>query len=117
MNYCESVIQIAPDSTATRGCTPSVKGETKSIPAIEYELLSRRPYFYTQEELQFAVYLEPTYEGLNLPPDDATVVVPLWHGLRTLDSAGASMTGAADVERVLWTAAISLVELKFWRRR
>jgi hypothetical protein len=44
-------------------CASSVKGGARSIPAIEYELLSKKPYFYTQEELQFAVYLER--EGIS----------------------------------------------------
>jgi hypothetical protein len=58
MNYVDAFITIAPDSTAACGLAPPARGEAKTIPAIEYELLSKRPYFYTQEELQFAVHLQ-----------------------------------------------------------
>ena len=58
MNYYDAFIQLAPDSAATSGTVPPARGETKTIPAIEYELLAAKPYFYTQEELQFAVHVE-----------------------------------------------------------
>ncbi len=62
MNYINTFITVAPDCPATEGVVPPGRGGTRSIPRIEYELLSCRPYHYTQEELQFAVYLER--EGL-----------------------------------------------------
>ena len=58
MNYYDAFIKLAPDSTATHSAIPPARGETKTIPAIEYELLAAKPYFYTQEELQFAVHVE-----------------------------------------------------------
>ena len=58
MNYYESFIAVAPDSAAIRGTVPPARGEAKTIPAIEYELLAAKPYHYTQEELQFAVHLQ-----------------------------------------------------------
>jgi hypothetical protein len=58
MNYYDAFIRLAPDSTTTRGTVPPARGETKTIPVIEYELLAAKPYFYTQEELQFAVHVE-----------------------------------------------------------
>ena len=64
MNYYNSFIAIAPDSIATHGSIPPCRDGARSIPAIEYDLLSRQPHFYTQEELQFAVYLER--EGISL---------------------------------------------------
>lgn len=36
---------------------PVSKGENKSVPVLEYEFLYGKPYFYTQEELFFAVHL------------------------------------------------------------
>jgi hypothetical protein len=57
MNYYQSFITVAPDSTATHATVPPVKGAAMSIPALEYELLSKHPYTYTQEELQFAVHV------------------------------------------------------------
>ena len=58
MNYYDSFIRLAPDSAATRGTVPPARGETKTIPVIEYELLAAKPYFYTQEELLFAVHVQ-----------------------------------------------------------
>jgi hypothetical protein len=58
MNYYDAFIRLAPDSTATHSAIPPARGEAKTIPVIEYELLAAKPYFYTQEELQFAVHVE-----------------------------------------------------------
>lgn len=67
MNYYNTFIQIAPDSTATCGTPPPARDGAKSIPAIEYELLSAKPYTYTQEELLFAVHLQRE----EIPPAEA----------------------------------------------
>lgn len=67
MNYYDTFIQIAPDSTATHAITPPQRGESKSIPAIEHELLSAKPYHYTQEELLFTVHLLREGVPLKLP--------------------------------------------------
>jgi hypothetical protein len=58
VNYYDAFIKLAPDSTATHSAVPPARGEAKTIPVIEYELLAAKPYFYTQEELQFAVHVE-----------------------------------------------------------
>ena len=63
MNYYESFILVAPDSTAAYATVPPAKGATKSIPALEHELLSKSPYTYKQEELQVAVHL--AHEGIS----------------------------------------------------
>lgn len=56
MNYFDTFIQVAPDCPVKVAVVPVVKGENKSIAVLEYELLSNKPYSYTQEELQFSVY-------------------------------------------------------------
>ncbi|WP_428304035.1 DUF6157 family protein [Lacipirellula sp.] len=58
MNYYNAFIRLAPDSVATHSAVPPARGEKRTIPVIEYELLAAKPYFYTQEELQFAVHVE-----------------------------------------------------------
>jgi len=68
MNYYDTFILIAPDSSATRGTAPPQREGARSIPAIEFALLSARPYGYTQEELLFAVHLQR--EGIS--PTEAT---------------------------------------------
>jgi len=56
MNYFDTFIQVAPDCPVKVAVMPVLKGKNKSIAVIEYELLSKKPYSYTQEELQFSVY-------------------------------------------------------------
>ncbi|MCW3058612.1 MAG: hypothetical protein JWQ02_433 [Capsulimonas sp.] len=57
INYYQTFIQVAPDSAAETASAPTIKGEKKTIPALEYEMLSAQPYVYTQEELLFEVYV------------------------------------------------------------
>jgi hypothetical protein len=57
MNYHETFIQVALDCPVSSAAVPVVKGTSKSIPVIEYELLSHSPYKYTQEELLFEVHV------------------------------------------------------------
>jgi hypothetical protein len=45
-----------------RGC-PAARGEKKTIAVLEFDLLSGKPYFYTQEELQFEVHLR--HKGIS----------------------------------------------------
>jgi hypothetical protein len=56
-------IQVAPDCPAAVGEVPAVKGESKSVAALEYELLSGQPYTFTTEELIFEVHVHRL--GLN----------------------------------------------------
>ncbi len=57
MCYTNSFIQVAPDCPATTGEIPVARGETKSVPVIQYELLSQHPYRFTQDELIFEVHV------------------------------------------------------------
>lgn len=58
MNYYETFIQVAPDCPVQAAVIPRAKGQNKSVPVLEYELLSAQPYFYTQEEVLFAVHVQ-----------------------------------------------------------
>ena len=55
-NYYNSFILVAPDCTATTGIVPPSRGGKPTVPVLEYQLISARPYFYTQDELQFEVH-------------------------------------------------------------
>lgn len=66
MNYRKTFIQVAPDCPVRAAVVPVAKGGKKSVPVIEYELLSRKPYHYTQEELLFAVHVA----RLGIPPGE-----------------------------------------------
>lgn len=57
MSYHETFIQVAPDCPVTSAIVPVAKGAIKSVPVLEYELLSEAPYKYTQEELFFEVHV------------------------------------------------------------
>ncbi len=63
MNYFETFIQVAPDCPAKAAVVPAARGEKKSIAVLESELLSGKPYYYTQEELQFEVHLR--HKGIS----------------------------------------------------
>ena len=55
-NYYNSFILVAPDCTATTGIVPVSRGGKLTVPALEYQLLSSKPYSYTQNEVQFEVH-------------------------------------------------------------
>jgi hypothetical protein len=57
MSYTDAFIQVAPDCPATTGEIPATKGEKQTVAVIQYELLSRHPYRFTQEELYFEVHV------------------------------------------------------------
>lgn len=58
MNPVNQFIEIAPDCPARTAIIPEGKGGKKSIAAIEYQLLSSKPYGYTLEELKFATHVQ-----------------------------------------------------------
>ncbi len=55
--YTDTFIRVAPDCAATTGLVPPTRGGVKTIPLIEYELLSARPYKLTQHELIFETHV------------------------------------------------------------
>lgn len=57
MNPIDQFIEIAPDSPTQQAIVPQDKGGKRTIAAIEYELLSGKPYAYTLEELKFATHI------------------------------------------------------------
>ena len=67
MNYRETFILVAADCPAKEGLVPAVKeGRARSIAAIQFELISRNPYEFTQEDIQFMVFAERN----AVPPGD-----------------------------------------------
>jgi hypothetical protein len=57
MVYQNTFIQVAPDTTATQSKIPTPKGDKKTVPWLQYELLSSQPYHYSHEDLIYAVYI------------------------------------------------------------
>ncbi|MFZ5863259.1 MAG: DUF6157 family protein [Nitrospirota bacterium] len=58
MNYVNTFIAVAPDTTAKAGTVPPSRSDKKSIAQLEYELISGEPYTLTQEEVQFSVHVQ-----------------------------------------------------------
>jgi len=55
-NYCNTLIEIAEDSTATAGQAPPTKGDKKTIANLQFEMLAGHPYEYTSDDVLFAVF-------------------------------------------------------------
>ncbi|MFZ6675889.1 DUF6157 family protein [Undibacterium sp. Xuan67W] len=58
MNYYNTFIAVATDTKASHGMLPPVSSGKKSIAVLEYELVFSQPYLLTQEDVQFAVYVQ-----------------------------------------------------------
>ena len=58
MNYYDTLIEIADDCPAIKGQVPQARGgggkKTKAV--VEYELLVKHPYRYTEEDIAFEAY-------------------------------------------------------------
>lgn len=57
MSYTGTFIEVAPDSRAEVAKIPQSRGGKKTVAVLEYEMISARPYVYTQEDVQFAVHV------------------------------------------------------------
>jgi hypothetical protein len=58
VNYYNTFIAVAPDTSVKVGMAPVERAGKKSVAVLEYELISAQPYTYTQEEVQFAVHVQ-----------------------------------------------------------
>ena len=56
MNYYDTLIEIAADCPVTTGQVPQARGGKKTKAVVEYELLVKHPYTYTEEDIAFEVY-------------------------------------------------------------
>src|SRR6266566_1733671 len=56
MNYYDTLIEVADDCPATEGQIPQERGGKKTKAVVEYELLVKHPYTYTEEDIAFEVY-------------------------------------------------------------
>jgi Family of unknown function (DUF6157) len=51
MNYYNALIEVAEDSPAAVARVPQARGGRKTKAVIEYELLAKHPYTYTEEDI------------------------------------------------------------------
>jgi hypothetical protein len=56
MNYHDTLIEVADDCPATEAQVPQARGGKKTKAVVEYELLVKHPYVYTEEDIAFEVY-------------------------------------------------------------
>jgi hypothetical protein len=57
-NYENTLIEVAEDCPAAGGEIPPMKGDTKTVAAIEYEMISKNPYKFTSDDVLFQVFAE-----------------------------------------------------------
>ncbi len=68
MNYVDTFIEVADDSSAQTASVPARKGDKKTIPVLQYEMIANHPYQYTQEDVLFETYAEYNQiEAANRP--------------------------------------------------
>jgi hypothetical protein len=56
MNYYDTLIEVADDCPATEAQVPQARGGKKTKAVVEYELLFKHPYKYSEEDIAFETY-------------------------------------------------------------
>lgn len=56
MNYYETLIEIADDCPAAEAQVPQARGGKKTKALVEYEMLVKHPYKYSEEDIAFETY-------------------------------------------------------------
>lgn len=57
-NYSDTFIEIADDCPATQGEVPPLKGDTKTVANIQFDLVRQNPYRFTSDDVLFQVYAD-----------------------------------------------------------
>lgn len=57
-NYENTFIEVADDSPVTEGQVPPVKGDSKTVANMQFEMISKNPYKYTSDDVLFQVFAE-----------------------------------------------------------
>ncbi len=55
-NYENTFIEIAEDCPTNTGETPPLKGEKKSVANLQFEMLDKKSYQYTSDDVLFSVF-------------------------------------------------------------
>jgi hypothetical protein len=56
MNYYDTLIEVADDCPAHEAQVPRTRGAKKTKAVVEYELLAKHPYKYTEEDIAFEMH-------------------------------------------------------------
>ncbi|WP_353719363.1 DUF6157 family protein [Dyadobacter sp. 676] len=57
-NYENAFIEVAEDCPAAGGEVPPMKSDSKTVAAIQYEMISKNPYKFTSDDVIFQVFAE-----------------------------------------------------------
>ncbi|MDR7209823.1 DUF6157 family protein [Flavobacterium piscis] len=57
-NYENTFIEAADDCPAIIGEIPKMKGDTKTIASIQFEIISKNPYKYSSDDVLFQVFAD-----------------------------------------------------------
>lgn len=57
-NYYNTFIEVADDCPVQAAEIPPQKGNEKTIAALQFEMISARPYTYTSDEVLFSVFVQ-----------------------------------------------------------
>jgi len=55
-NSYDTFIEVADDCPVAAAEIPKAKGDAKTVPVLQYEMIANHPYRYTQEDVLFEVY-------------------------------------------------------------
>ena len=56
MTYYDTLIEVADDCPVIKGQIPQARGGKKTKAVVEYKLLVKHPYTYTEKDIAFEVY-------------------------------------------------------------
>jgi len=57
-NYENTFIEVAEDCPAVMGEIPKTKSDTKTVAAIQFEIISKNPYKFTSDDVLFQVFVD-----------------------------------------------------------
>lgn len=57
-NYENTLIEVADDCPAAGGEIPPMKGDGKTVAAMQYEMISKNPYKFTSDDVIFQVFAD-----------------------------------------------------------
>ena len=75
MNYFDTLIEVADDCPATQAQVPQARGGKKTKAVVEYELLVKHPYTYTEEDIAEAS-ISTNQRAVTLTPHDTLIHRP-----------------------------------------
>lgn len=57
-NYFDTFIQVADDCPAVSGEIPKAKGNSKTVAEIQFEMIAKKPYAFTSDDVLFKVFAQ-----------------------------------------------------------